>query len=138
DYARETGRCLHRELKPDSLMVNSLGALKVTDFGFVFSTRGHADAGSNNGASLSYMSPQQVMGEPPSPSDDVYAVGATLYELLTSKPPLFGDDLSTQIQEVIPESMAERRRISGLPESTLPAAWEDTIAACLAKDPQWR
>jgi serine/threonine protein kinase len=133
DYAHETGRCLHRDLKPDSLMVNSLGVLKITDFGFGSSTRGQAD-----GATLGYMSPQQVMGEPPSPSDDIYAVGATLYELLTGKPPLYGDDLITQIGEVIPESMAARRRNSGLPESTLPAAWEDAVAACLAKDPHWR
>jgi len=67
------------------------------------------------------MSPQLFMGEEPSPSDDLYAVGATLYELLTGKPPFHGDDLSTQILEVIPESMAERRRHSGRPESALPA-----------------
>ena len=133
DYAHAAGRCLHRDLRPDSLMVNSLGALKVTDFGFGSNTRGQVD-----GATLGYMSPQQIIGEPASPSDDIYAVGATLYELLTGKPPFYGDDLSTQISEVIPESMAERRRNSGLPESTVPAAWEDTIAACLAKDPQWR
>jgi len=138
DYAHETGRCLRHKLKPESLMVNSLGVLKITDFGFDFSTRGHAAAGSNHDATLGYMSPQQVMGEPPSPSDDIYAVGATLYELLTGKPPFHGDDLSTQIREVIPKSMAEGRRNSGLPESTLPAAWEETIAACLAKDPHSR
>jgi hypothetical protein len=119
-------------------MVNSLGVLKITDFGFVFSTRGRMDAGSNTDATLGYMSPQQVMGEPPSPSDDIYAVGATLYELLTGKPPFHGDDLSMQIREVIPESMAERRRNSGRPESTLPAAWENAVAACLAKDPHRR
>jgi hypothetical protein len=138
DYAHETGRCLRHKLKPDSLMVNSVGALKITDFGFVFGTRGHVEAGANHDATLGYMSPQQVMGEPPSPSDDIYAVGATLYELLTGKPPFDGDDLSTQIREVIPESMAQRRRNSGRPESALPPAWEDAIAACLAKEPSRR
>jgi serine/threonine protein kinase len=138
DYAHDKGRCLHRELQPGNLMVNSLGALKITDFGFVLSTRGPADAGSNNGATLGHMSPQQVMGEQPSPSDDIYALGATLYELLTGKPPFDGDDLSLKILDVIPESMAERRRNSGRPESALPAAWEEAIAACLAKEPHWR
>ena len=138
DYAHQTERCLHHELQPGSLMVNAHGVLKVAAFGFVFWTRDHADAGSNDGAVLANMSPQQVLGELPTPSDDIYAVGATLYELLTGKPPFHGADLSTQIQEVVPESMAERRRQSGLPESALPVAWEETIAACLAKEPQWR
>ncbi|HSI14926.1 MAG TPA: serine/threonine-protein kinase [Chthoniobacter sp.] len=129
DYAHDAGRCMHRELRPISLVVNSLGALKITDFGFALST------GSSFDGTIGYMSPQRVVGELPSPSDDIYSVGATLYELLTSKPPFEGDDLSAQIQDVIPESMAERRRNFGLPESAIPAVWEETIAACMAKDP---
>jgi len=117
-------------------MIDSQGSLKITEFALTFSNRGRDE--SNQGSALGFMSPQQVQGEPPSPSDDIYAVGATLYELLTGKPPLYGDDLSTQILEVVPESMAERRRNCGLPESTLPVAWEETIAACLTKEPQWR
>lgn len=132
DYAHDAGRCMHRELRPSSLVVNSLGALKITDFGFALST------GSSFDGTVGYMSPQRVVGELPSPSDDIYSVGATLYELLTSKPPFEGDDLSAQIQDVIPESMAERRRNFGLPESAIPAVWEETIAACLAKDPGQR
>jgi serine/threonine protein kinase len=138
DYAHDKGRCLLRALNPGSLKVNSLGTLKITDFGFVFNPRGQAEATSNDGATLAYMSPQQVIGESPSPSDDIYALGATLYELLTGKPPFDGDDLSLQILDVIPESMAERRRQSGRPECAFPAAWEETIAACLAKEPHWR
>ena len=136
DHAHERERCLQRGLEPGSLMVDFHGALRVTDFGFAFRMRGHEEL--HHGAALCSMSPQQLLGEPAAPSDDIYAVGATLYELLTGKPPFQGDDLSTQILEVIPESMAERRRNSGRPESTLPAAWEETIAACLTKEPQWR
>lgn len=132
DYAHNAGRCMHRELRPCSLMVNSLGALKITDFGFALST------GSGSGGTMAYMSPQRVVGELPAPSDDIYSVGATLYELLTSKPPFEGEDLSAQIQEAIPESMAERRRNFGLPESAIPPVWEETIAACLDKDPGQR
>ncbi|EDY21508.1 serine/threonine protein kinase [Chthoniobacter flavus Ellin428] len=132
DYAHEAGRCMHRELRPTSLVVNSHGAVKITGFGFALST------GSSSGGTIGYMSPQRVVGELPSPSDDIYSVGATLYELLTGKPPFEGSDLSAQIQDVIPESMAERRRSFGLPESAIPPAWEETIAACLAKDPDQR
>lgn len=129
DYAHHTGRCMHRELRPGSLVVNSLGSLTITDFGFALST------GSSSGGTISYMSPQRVVGELPSPSDDIYSVGATLYELLTGKPPFYCGDLITQIQDVMPESMAERRRSFGLPELPIPTTWEETIAACLAKDP---
>ncbi|MEP6671313.1 MAG: serine/threonine-protein kinase [Chthoniobacter sp.] len=132
DYAHEAGRCMHRELRPSSLTVNSLGTLKITDFGFALST------GSSSGGTMGYMSPQRVVGELPAPSDDIYSVGATLYELLTGKPPFEGDDLSAQIQDVIPESMSGRRRSFGLPESAIPPAWEETVAACLAKDPLQR
>ena len=129
DYAHNTGRCMHRELRPGSLVVNSLGSLTITDFGFALSTR------SSSGGTISYMSPQRVVGELPAPSDDIYSVGATLYELLTGKPPFYCGDLITQIQDVMPERIAERRRSFGLPESPIPTAWEETIAACLAKDP---
>ncbi|MDR3401480.1 MAG: serine/threonine protein kinase [Chthoniobacter sp.] len=132
DYAHDAGRCMHRELRPSSLTVNSLGTLKITDFGFALST------GSSSGGTIAYMSPQRVVGELPSPSDDIYSVGATLYELLTGKPPFAGGDLSAQDQDVIPESMAARRRSFDLPESAIPPAWEETIAACLAKDPRQR
>lgn len=140
-YAHDSGLCVHRDLKPSNLMVNSRGALKITDFGIACSmhnTAARVSAWSSTGGTLGYMSPQQLMGDLASPSDDIYSVGATLYELLTGKPPFYSGDLSTQIREVVAESITARRQKLGLPAPPISPAWEETIAACLAKDPRQR
>ncbi len=121
-------------------MVNSRMELKVTDFGIACTIRESMSFVSVNTSSgtLNYMSPQQMMGEDPSPSDDIYAVGATLYELLSSKPPFFGGDISTQVREVVAPWVAERREQLGIAGEAVPKYWEEAIAACLEKNPEHR
>jgi serine/threonine protein kinase len=98
DYAHGEGRVVHRDLKPSNLMITGDGRLKVTDFGVA---RGLADSvprvSMMSAGTLVYMSPQQAMGEDPAPSDDIYSLGATLYELLTGKPPFHTGDVRMQL-----------------------------------------
>lgn len=138
DYAHSEARIVHRDLKPRNLMVTSTGRLKVADFGIsalltetiTRNTGDHMTSGTP-----SYMSPQQAMGKKPSPLDDVYAVGATIYELLTGKPPFFRGHILAQVAEEIPPRMAERCEEFGAGGSeAIPEAWEQTVAACLEKD----
>ncbi|MDQ6940582.1 MAG: serine/threonine protein kinase, partial [Verrucomicrobiota bacterium] len=70
-YAHDSARLIHRDLKPSNLMVNSRMELKVTDFGIACTIRESMSFVSVNTSSgtLNYMSPQQMMGEDPSPSD---------------------------------------------------------------------
>jgi len=141
DYAHGAGRCVHRDLKPGNLMVSGRGVLKVADFGIacrLHNTAARVSAISSTGGTLGYMSPQQLRGELAAPSDDIYSVGATLYELLTGTLPFFGGDLALQIREIVPDAVSERRLKFGLPGGPLPKAWEETIAACLAKQPRDR
>jgi hypothetical protein len=84
------------------------------------------------------MSPQQMLGEGPSPSDDIYALGATLYEMLSSKPPFYNGDVETQVREVIAPPINQRRVTLGIAGDPIPKHWEETIAACLAKHPEQR
>src|SRR5262245_1995039 len=90
DYAHNRARVIHRDLKPSNLMVNRRADLKITDFGIA---RSLADSAtrltSEQGrcGTLVYMSPQQLNGERSTHLDDIYSLGATIYELLTSKPP---------------------------------------------------
>ena len=151
EYAHEEARIVHRDLKPANLLVTHEGRLKVTDFGIARSlseshTRLTGQASSTSGT-LSYMSPQQLSGERPMATDDIYALGATLYELLTGKPPFFRGDacsLMTQIKERAPEPLGARRAelaahnevADTLPP--IPDAWQETILACLAKNPEDR
>ncbi len=102
DYAHNNAQIIHRDLKPANLMVNRRGELKVSDFGIARSlgdsisrlTRQSATSGT-----LVYMSPQQLDGERGTPLDDVYSLGATLYDLLTSKPPFYSGNIDRQIHD---------------------------------------
>lgn len=59
---------------------------------------------------LAYMSPQQLDGERATARDDIYSLGATLYELITSKPPFYSGNLDPQIRTKIPPAISETRR----------------------------
>jgi len=84
------------------------------------------------------MSPQQIRGQRPRPSDDIYSMGATIYSLLTGKPPFYHGDLVVQITNEIAPTMNKRRTELALDEPPIPMEWEETVAACLAKDPDVR
>jgi len=140
EYAHTVARLIHRDLKPAHVMLNSAGEAKITDFGISSSltesaSRVSVQAGSGT---LAYMSPQQALGERPRVSDDVYALGATLYELITGKPPFFRGDLYAQVRDVVPPPMAQRRAEAEIPADGIPDQWEAAIADCLAKDPAKR
>lgn len=138
DYAHAKVHIVHRDLKPLNLLVNAPGDLKVVDFGIARSllnsgTRLSTDTRAAS-VSLGYVGPQQLLGEPASVADDIYSLGATLYELLTGRPPFHEGDIITQLREVVPPAMAVRRAEFGIASrETIPVAWEETVAACLAK-----
>ena len=137
DYAHNRARIIHRDLKPANLMVNRRGEVKISDFGIARSlsdsvsmlTREQGRSGT-----LVYMSPQQLAGERGSHLDDIYSLGASLYELLTSKPPFYSGNIDRQIHERLAPLMTERRKEFNIEPALLPPAWEETVAACLAKD----
>ena len=140
-YAHTKGEVVHRDLKPANLMIDARGDLKIADFGIAASvsdsvSRVSAQAGSSG--TPVYMSPQQMMGEKPAVTDDIYAFGATLYELLTGKPPFHSGNVMMQVQNKVPPAMAARREELGMAGAPIPPAWEDTVAACLAKEPSGR
>jgi serine/threonine protein kinase len=140
DYAHAQAKIVHRDLKPANILVTRDSAVKVADFGIARSlsdthTRLTGRAGDTSGT-LVYMSPQQLRGADPAASDDIYALGATLYELLTGKPPFNTGDIGLQIREIAPKRLNQRRTALGLPP--VPSEWEDTILACLAKEPENR
>jgi serine/threonine protein kinase len=143
DDAHQHARVVHRDLKPVNLMVTKSGTLKITDFGLA---RTLAESMSSFSGKVQgtpgFMSPQQARGEIPTESDDIYAVGATLYDLLTGKAPFFRGDISVIIDQVkfaTPPRIADRRRELAIRDAPpLPEHWEKTIASCLAKDPALR
>jgi serine/threonine protein kinase len=141
DYAHNHARIVHRDLKPANMMVNQRGDLKVADFGIARSlsdsvsklTMEHGKSGT-----LVYMSPQQLEGERGTHLDDVYSLGASIYELLTSKPPFYSGNVDRQIREKIPPTMTQRRRELEIEGDAIDGVWEEVVAKCLAKNPDRR
>jgi len=141
DYAHTHARIVHRDLKPANLMVNQRGDLKIADFGIA---RSLSDSVSKltmqqgKSGTLVYMSPQQLDGERGNHLDDVYSLGASIYELLTSKPPFYSGNVDRQIREKIPPTMTQRRKELEIEGDPIDAGWEDVVRACLAKNPDRR
>jgi serine/threonine protein kinase/Flp pilus assembly protein TadD len=141
DYAHNDAKIIHCDLKPANLMVNQRGDLKVSDFGIA---RSLGDSVSRltmeqgRSGTLVYMSPQQLNGERCTHLDDIYSLGASVYELLTGKPPFYSGNIDRQICKRIAPSMTERRKEFDVEPALVPHVWEEAVAACLAKDPSQR
>ncbi len=137
DYAHTHANVIHCDLKPANLMVNQRGDLKVTDFGIA---RSLSDSVSRltleqgRSGTLVYMSPQQLNGDRCTHLDDIYSLGATIYELLTSKAPFYSGNIDRQICERVAPSMTERRKELDIEPAFVPKIWEEVVASCLIKD----
>jgi serine/threonine protein kinase len=141
DYAHNHARIIHRDLKPSNLMVSGRGELKVADFGIARSLNESVSMltmQQGRSGTLLYMSPQQLEGERGSHLDDIYSVGASLYELITSKPPFYFGNIDRQIREKTPPRMTVRRQELEIEGSPISPAWENLVRSCLEKNPERR
>jgi uncharacterized delta-60 repeat protein len=139
DYAHAEG-VIHRDLKPGNMMLDRKGRLKLADFGIaatINDSSNRVSVKNPTAGTLAYMSPQHLRGEIPKAADDIYALGATLYELLTSTPPFFTGDIVHQIEAVPVKPLEERLWELGM-ENPVPPDVAALILACLAKDPAQR
>jgi serine/threonine protein kinase len=140
-YAHEKGGVIHRDLKPGNVMITEKGDLKLMDFGISWRVAATQPGTLLEGVSgtPAYMSPQQLQGAPPTAADDIYSLGATIYELVTGAPPFAGSlpALMHQILTTEPMSPTAKRAAAGIAEP-LPAPWETTILRCLSKEADHR
>ncbi|MCH2379857.1 MAG: serine/threonine-protein kinase, partial [Pedosphaera sp.] len=110
DYAHER-KIVHRDLKPPNIMIAKDGVLKLADFGIAASitdATGRSSMANIISGTPQFMSPQQMLGKSPKASDDIYALGATIYDLLTGRPPFHTGDIAHQVQHVTPMPIEQR------------------------------
>jgi len=133
-------KVIHRDLKPANLMVDAQGRLKLADFGIaalVSDTVVRTTGTTATSGTVAYMSPQQMKGETPRATDDIYALGATLYELLTGTPPFYTGEIYQQVLHKPAPPLRQRLADLGA-KNEIPPHVEQTILACLEKNPARR
>ncbi len=133
--AMHASRLLHRDLKPSNVLVESAtGGLRIADLGLAKSSDPQA-ALTASGQALgtpSYMAPEQAAGQSHrvGPATDVYGIGATLYEMLTGRPPFVGETPWETIQRVCQTEVVPLRTLN----PQVPRDLETICLKCLAKE----
>jgi serine/threonine protein kinase/WD40 repeat protein/tetratricopeptide (TPR) repeat protein len=132
-YAHKRG-VLHRDIKPSNLLLDAAGNIWVTDFGLAKFEEGEDLSQSQDlVGTLRYMAPERFRGV----SDrrcDIYALGATLYELLTLRPTFETHDRLRLIDQIVHEPPAPPRQL----DRRIPRDLETILLKALAKDPKDR
>jgi serine/threonine protein kinase len=142
DYVHKNIGAIGDGIRPKNLIVDDAGNLKLKDLGIedcITKWMNHSTVMQDDGNLAAYRSSQWNGGEKPAVADDVYLLGVIIYESLTGTKPFdTGDIAATQRGEKILVSMTRRRAELGIAGKAVPNIWEETVAACLAKDPRQR
>ena len=115
----------HRDIKPSNLMIDGHGMVKVLDFGLAAGAAGPIGSGPVAQTSMAgtplYMAPEQARGEPVDFRADIYALGATLFHLVSGRPPFQADDLQGLLTKHASADRPVLPRRSGQPRTTIAA-----------------
>ena len=125
---------VHRDIKPSNLMIDNSGELWITDFGLA-RVKGGLDL-THTGDALGtprYMSPEQALGRgtPLDGRTDIYSLGVTMYELLTLRPAVLGDDRPEILRRIAQDEPTLPRKL----DPAIPADLETIVLKAMAKDP---
>jgi HAMP domain-containing protein/predicted Ser/Thr protein kinase len=135
EVAHEQG-VIHRDIKPQNLLIEPSGTLKVADFGIARLAKrstGLTQAGMSVGTP-EYMAPEQLMGENVDFRADIYATGAVLFEAATGRPPFVADSPITLVAMQLKETPPSPRSLN----AAVPEPLAATILRALSKDPAGR
>lgn len=126
---------VHRDIKPDNVLITANHRIKLGDFGLVRSSNAHQLTSGQIVGTVSYLSPEQVTGEAITPASDVYSAGIVLYELLTGTVPFRGDTpllhATARLQGVVSPPSARATY-------EVPTLVDALVATATARDPHER
>ena len=133
-HAHEHG-LVHRDVKPQNLLVREDGCVKVADLGIARDADStHLTQHGTILGTAAYLSPEQTAGEEVTAASDVYSLGAVLYELLTGRTPY---EFASLAELAAKQSAGEIMPPCDL-EPTIPQRLEAVVMRCLARDPRFR
>jgi len=129
---------VHRDVKPQNILVGRDGSIKLTDFGIASVYKDiNAERLTTTGMTLGtvqYYAPEQAQGEIVNPAADVYALGIVMYEMLTGRTPFDGDTPVAVAMQHIQDIPVPPTQLN----PNIPPALEEIIMRCLEKVPEMR
>ncbi|MBQ3789375.1 MAG: Stk1 family PASTA domain-containing Ser/Thr kinase [Lachnospiraceae bacterium] len=131
--AAHNNHIVHRDIKPQNIMISKEGKVKVTDFGIAKAATSNTIT-SNVMGSVHYTSPEQARGGYSDVKSDIYSLGITLFEMLTGRVPFNGDTTVAIAIKHIQESMPDPRDFA--PDT--PVSVEKIVLKCCQKSPDRR